>query len=53
VRAVAVVVLLPVSDEDLSLVEGGKALGVQELISELAVKRFDVAVFPRATEFGN
>ena len=50
-RPQAVVEAPPVGDEDLRLFERGEELGVQELVSELAVERFDVAVLPRAPRF--
>ncbi|CAA9384843.1 MAG: hypothetical protein AVDCRST_MAG93-9397 [uncultured Chloroflexia bacterium] len=48
-----VVMLTPVGDEDFGFEQGGEAFAVQELIPELAIERFDVAVFPRAAGFGN
>jgi len=49
----AVVFLTPVRNEHLGFEQGGEAFAVEEFVSKLAVKRFDVAVFPRATGFGN
>ena len=44
----AVVVVTPVGDEHLGFEQRGEAFAVQELVSELAVKRLDVAVLPGA-----
>lgn len=41
-----VVLLTPVSDQDLRLKQGGKAFTVKEFVSELAVERLYVTVFP-------
>jgi hypothetical protein len=46
VRAQAVVETAPIGDEDLRLFQCGEDLAVQELVSELAVERLDVAVLP-------
>ncbi len=42
----AVVVVTPIGDEHLRFEQRGEAFAVQEFVSQLAVKRFDVAVFP-------
>ncbi len=41
-----VVLLTPVSDQDLRLKQGGKAFTVKEFVSELAALRLYVTVFP-------
>jgi hypothetical protein len=46
VGSMGVVVESPPFDQDLCLKQGVEDLAVQELISELAVERLDVAVFP-------
>lgn len=48
-----VVLLTPVGDQDLRLKQGGKAFTVQEFVSELAVERLDVTVFPGTSRLGN
>jgi hypothetical protein len=52
-RTLLVVVLLPVLNEHLSFFKGGEDLAVQELIFELAVKGFNVAILPGTTRLGN
>jgi hypothetical protein len=49
--AVAIVVIPPAPDEDLSFFEGGEDLAVKEFVPEFAVKRLDVAVLPGAARF--
>ena len=41
-----IVVVSPVSDEDLGFLEGSEDFSVEEFIPKLAVKRLDIAVFP-------
>ena len=45
-RPDAVVVVEPIGDEYLGFEQGGEAFAVQQFVPELAIKRFDVAVFP-------
>lgn len=52
-RPKPVVMVAPIGDEYLSFKQGGEALAVQEFVPKFAVKRFDIAVFPRAARFGN
>jgi hypothetical protein len=51
--AVAIVVIPPAPDEDLSFCKSGEDLTVEEFVPEFAVKRLDVAVLPGAARFGN
>lgn len=46
-----VVVLPPHLDDDLGFIESVEDLTIEQLVSELAVKGFHVAVFPRAARF--
>ena len=43
----AVVVLTPASDEDLSFFESGENFAVQKLVPKLAIKRFRYSRFPK------
>jgi hypothetical protein len=47
-RAVSIVVTSPAFDEDLGFVQRIEEFPVQQFISQFAIKRFDIAVLPRA-----